>query len=445
MNIFNPVLMDKMNSIAAIKFDKHDNEVVNSLKIGGVFEVTRQDDGGNVFLSCTAPDGVGFDFIEFDGDYEDVRSRIATPWRTLRENGESIIIGLNQDKSFLSSCGMIFISYLGDNEFVVFAEPCFSYLNKVYMPPRYTATSLSLPDNIVKRAKAIVDKVHQGDFHNLSVNECRAITFELEEIIKGKATNELRSHAQRIKSQLEKAIQEIIKRKRKSLASASFDELRRKILIQQLSDCVRDKLGDDVLSKIESESLRLATKKFGIDKSKAIHLVQNIDDVELQLLSIKEKMSRVDENGSLDEYFSQNYPPRVNIFRCADCDGYSNLKFKDQTKAKKKKAFVECSSCGKVVEGGKSGPSAIYAWNLANIRRNSIGSLSHFSLSSLSREEALKEISRFERYRALMSEHLKLTAQTLPAEKRKVLNQLKGLNSALGDYLAYAKSLLNRT
>jgi hypothetical protein len=337
----------------------------------------------------------------------------------------------------------MFITLHGNDEFSVFVEQEFEYLNKTYEPRRYDPTSLSLPDSIVKRATKVIHLVEDERFDSLSVNECRSLTFELEEIIDGKATNELRQKAVITKRKLEASLKKIISRKRSSVMGAAFKELHRNILIDNLKAFITKEHGSDILSNLEQEALHSATQRFGIDTNKTKALFERNRDIESELANIRLEMANISETDILNDYFNGTYPPKVNIFRCKKCGGFSKLAFSQQTKSNKKQAMVNCTQCDNVVYGQRTGPSAIYAWNLENITSQGLKTLSAFSLNKLDRNSALERLKRFRVYQELKVKELKLMSVNMTSEQKKLLNQVKGLNTSFGDFITYANHLIS--
>jgi hypothetical protein len=105
--------------------------------------------------------------------------------------------------------------------------------------------------------------------------------------------------------------------------------------------------------------------------------------------------------------------------------------------------LVKCTECDNVVHGQRTGPSAIYAWNLENITSNRLKSLSAFSLNKLKKEEALSRLKRFRVYHELKVKELKLMSVNMTTEQKKLLNQTKGLNTSFGDFITYANKLIS--
>jgi RNase P subunit RPR2 len=443
MALNNPVAMSLVETIAVIKFDKHNENALNALNKGKLIKLSRTDKDGRTYLSATLPELTGFTFEEYDGDLEDVRSRIPKPLRTNRLDGESIQLGLIQGSSLENSCGMMFITRIDNDEFAVFVESQFEYLNKTYEPKKYDPTSLSLPDSIVKRATTIIRSVEYERFDSISVNECRSLTLELEEIIDGKATNELRKKAITTKRKLEAALKTILSRKRNAVMGSAFKELHRNVLIENLKEFITNHHGNDVLSRLEQEALHAATQRFGIDTNKTKALFERNRDIESELSNVRREMSSMDEADILNDYFDGTYPPKVSIFRCKKCGGFSKLSFNQQIKVNKKQALVKCTECDNVVHGQRTGPSAIYAWNLENITSNRLKSLSAFSLNKLKKEEALSRLKRFRVYHELKVKELKLMSVNMTTEQKKLLNQTKGLNTSFGDFITYANKLIS--
>jgi hypothetical protein len=437
-----PVEMLSRNDIFAFKFSRKNNAHLVALT-DGFIRFTRQDKGNTVRVITQCPDD-SFSLDKFNGDYDDATSRTKNYFITNRKDGESIIISLESDFEKNLESDSIFISYLGDDRFIVFAEQPFEFVNKTYTPPTYDATSLELPVKIVAQADKIAHKISNQQFGSLSVNDCRGITYELDSIINGTATNQLREKAIKLKRKLESAILEIGKKQGKNKLSLRFKEIRTNTLIEQLKDFVIANHGESVYDGIERSSLRAANDKIKEDYIHAEDVFSYEKGTEHQIVSLQAKLNESSVSSMAKDFLNEVMPPKVPISRCSLCGSRARLAVMPQVSKGKKKHEVKCQNCSNRTEGGRIGAEAVYAWNLANDKNLTYVDIKEFGLSLLAPSEALERVNALRRYQSLKQQEIALRMKVASQKEMQELKKVKGKNTVLLLLINYLTEILKK-
>lgn len=438
----NPAEMISRNDVFAFKFNRKSKSHLSALA-SGCIKFTRQDKDGAVHVLTHCPDD-NFTLERFDGDYDDASSRTKTYFITNRKDGESIILSLQDEFDQQLESNSIFISYLGNDRFIVFAEQPFEFVNKTYTPPTYDATSLELPDRIVAEADIIAYKVRNNQLGTLSVNDCRGITYELDTIISGTATNQLRQKAIKLKRTLESAIVKIGKRHGKNRLAQQFKDIRSTALIEELKAFIITHHGHDALDKIERQSLQKANEKFSNEFDNAEDVFSYESGTEHQIKAIQKKLSDSPVSDVAHSFVQESMPPKIPLSRCSECNSKVRLNIMPQIARGKKKHEVKCPTCNNRVEGGRIGAEAVYAWNLANDKKQTYRDIKEFGISLLSPELAQSRVEDLRKYQSLKSTEIALRMKVASKKEMQELKKLKGKNTVLLLLVNYLSELLKR-
>lgn len=438
----NPAEMTSRNDVFAFKFNRKSKSHLSALAKGCI-KFTRLDKNGAVHVLTQCPDD-NFTLERFDGDYDDASSRTKTYFITNRKDGESIILSLQEDFDQQLESNAIFISYLGNDRFIVFAEQPFEFVNKTYTPPTYDATSLELPDRIVAEADNIAYKVRNNQLGTLSVNDCRGVTYELDSIISGTATNQLRQKAIKLKRTLESAVLKIGKKQGKNRLAQQFKDIRATALIEELKAFVITHHGHDVIDRIERQSLQKANEKFSAEVDNAEDVFSYESGTEHQIKSIQKKLSDSPVSDVAHSFVQESMPPKIPLSRCSECNSKVRLNIMPQVARGKKKHEVKCTTCKNRVEGGRIGAEAVYAWNLANDKKQTYRDIKEFGMSLLSPELAQSRVEDLRKYQSLKSTEIALRMKVASKKEMQELKKLKGKNTVLLLLVNYLSELLNR-
>tara|TARA_B100000953_G_scaffold299896_1_gene301649 strand:+ start:2184 stop:3488 length:1305 start_codon:yes stop_codon:yes gene_type:complete len=430
------------NDIFAFKFNRKNKTHLSALTDGSI-KFTRQDKNNSVRIITQCPDD-SFSLEKFSGDYDDATSRTKNYFITNRKDGESIILSLETDIDTVLESDFIFISYLGDDRFIVFAEHPFEFVNKTYTPPSYDATSLELPEKIIAQADKISQKLSNQQFGSVSVNDCRGITYELDSIINGTATNQLREKAVKLKRKLESSIIEIGKKQGKNKLSLRFKEIRTNTLIEQLKEFVIANHGKAAFDDIERSSLRAANDKIKRDYEFADDVFSYEKGTEHQILSLQNKLQELTVSSMANDFLGNVMPPKVPISKCSQCGGRARLAVMPQISKGKKKHEVKCQNCDNRTEGGRIGAEAVYAWNLANDKNLTYRDVKEFGLSLLAPDEARERVEALRRYQSLKQQEIALRLKIASQKEMQELKKVKGKNTVLLLLLNYLSEILKK-
>lgn len=435
-----PAEMNNRDDIFAFKFNRKNSAHLSALT-NGVIKFTRQDNDRTVQVITQCP-ADSFSLEKFDGDYDDASSRTKNYFITNRKDGESIILSLEDDFDQILESNSIFISYLGDDRFIVFAEQPFEFVNKTYTPPSYDATSLDLPEKIITQADRIAHQLNNQQYGGLSVNDCRGITYELDFIINGTATNQLRDKAIKLKRKLELSILEIGKKQGKNKLSLRFKEIRTNTLIEQLKDFVITNHGKAAYDDIERNSLRTANDKIKSDYQDAEDVFSYEKGTEHQILSLQNKLHELSISPMANDFLGNVMPPKVPISNCSICGGRARLAVMPQISRGKKKHEVKCQNCDNRTEGGRIGAEAVYAWNLANGKNLTYLDVKEFGLSLLSPNDAQERVNELRRFQSLKQQEIALRMKVAGQKEFQELKKVKGKNTVLLLLINYLTEIL---
>jgi hypothetical protein len=412
--------------MVALNYERKSEAFVKCLSDGLSITLTRNDVDGETQMHVKSPDSFNLHIEVSELDIDEARTQAQSQWRTTRTNGEQIIIEGLGDASLLTAKA-IYVCKLKDDDFLVMADNCFEYINKIYSPFKYNASSLSVPNSVLDESERLIDVFKNGKGGKGAINRIRELVYNLEEIIHGKATDQLRYEATDIKKDMENTINKFREEKRKLSNQSLFKERLREKIIESLKDFIREHHGHATLSKIESEALRRTTEDSKISSVDAKEGFNTIKGFESEMIKIEQELETNRFKENIDNYLTLGIPPKVLITHCSRCGSKARFAKIEGISTKQKKHKVTCMNCSETVIGGRIGIDAIIKWNTVhkkNIKPQSLDVLGVLNTSDDAAIDVLRYVEGKMRWYSLVR-------QAKGNSALKVHNKEKGMMSIL--------------
>ena len=425
-----------------ITFHRRDCRAINALQNEGVsFKHINQEGQSYIEVSFAHDSGLSAT-LNHDLDFDLMNSRTRNHLRTVRKPNESIILKLNDSFDQFES-DSIYICYSGEDEFMLFAEQCFRYINKVYAPKISNITDLSLPEGFSHSLFRLRDEVNQYGYNRVYANRYRALIYKLEEILSGEASNPLRADAEDklriLKSELRKLRElssvthqsKLFQDKVKAYQNAAVREF---IVLHHGISVLQD-IDASCVARVEQE------QSSSCESAKALQL--NLEDNGNELGRIDTILWTLSNVTELQTFISMEKPPTLPIERCLQCKSVPLLK-KTSIPQRSRDMFVVSCKCGNQSEETKRGHEAVVNWNITN-NASSLPCIDGLHYHALTRAELRIYIGEIDKFCSLSSRRFNLLLKLEGNRYQKRFNKKKGMISVLSSINGYVKTLLKES
>lgn len=441
MHTTNTFTIKPHDTVIAIKFDRNDQSVSQLLKQNIAFQITRRGTNDNVQLSIEIPSDTLFSIIEYEGDLDELRSRTKTYWRTSKNVGESIFIGVDELPDNTES-NYLFIVSLGGNKLAVFAEPHFKFRNDLQLPNNYKHSTTNLPDEITTEAERLLRLDTSTCYDKLSLNRLRKVTFELDDILNMVGTKAIYAKARQLKYDLEIKIKELKQLKTKNNLSKEFSHDYQSNLIKSLSDFIIANHGADTLNSITGTVLRETTDSF--KNSPLDDVLERRESYEVELKKLQNEFNGNPLATTITNFMTQPNPPRFKISNCIKCHSKASISVIEPVGNKSKRHSISCTQCCNTVEAGRIGTEAILMWNQLNNSKIKISDYDILGIENLSDDAIRIKLKEANLLLTAKSREINLLQQINPTDNKSKYNKLRGMNRVLSLIIAHYRLILDK-
>lgn len=425
-----------------ISFNRKECHVITAMQNEGVsFKHVNQDNQTYIKVSFSHDSGLNAT-LNHELDFDLMNSRTRNHLRTVRKPNESIILKLNDDFDQFES-DSIYLCYSGKDEFMLFAEQCFRYINKVYAPKISNVTDISLPVAFSQSLFRLRDDVNKHGYNRVYANRYRALIYKLEEILSDEASNPLRADAEDKLRILKSELRKLRELNSVTHQSKLFQDKVKTYQDAALREFIALHHGTAVLQDIENSCVARVKRELSFS-SKSIEAVQeHLNDNGSELGRLDTMLSSLIYGMEFQTFISQEKPPTLPIVRCNQCESVPMLK-KVSVSQRSRDKFVVCCKCGNQSEETKRGHEAVVNWNIRNFA-DTLPTVDGLRYHVLNNTELKTYIGEIDKFCSLSSRRINVLLKLEGNRYQKRFNKQKGMISVLSSINGYVKLLLRQS
>lgn len=427
------------NTIVALSFNRKNEDTLNALKSLPITVVRRDTDQGITLFFETGNNAL-FSVNETNLDFDQIRGRTGTLLRTQRKDGEKIILQYTSEDKEMES-DELFFYYAGNDEITMMSESHFKVINKVYSASTYNPTDIRLDESLHDEIANINSIDSKGFYSKQKAVRYRHVIFQLDEIIRGKATNELRNEALLIKRDLEAEVQSIRTLKNKMHISKAFQDEVAKIRYELMASFIEKNHGKVTLSKIESNSIKLATDLLKANSDVIGEAISETEKLKTELAIIDRTLDTLRYVNEFTKFINRGLPPKIALMNCAKCGSKPRLNTL-VTDTKAGKASEVACKCGHAVKGGRIAVEAITKWNIAQGTKV-VDDIDGLNLT-LDLKELKAKVGEMDKFTHMIARRFAIKKQIEGNRYHKSSNKVKGMSNILMVISAYIKETMKK-
>jgi hypothetical protein len=433
--------LKEYNDVIELRLERNTVLEKRSLELHG-FSYTRADRRGAVYVDVDFEVNSGITVSKVNQlDFDLMRSRTRNHMVTERKDGEKIILKLNSDKGDFES-DRLYLCYVGNDRFILFAEACFEVVNKVYSPSSYDPSAIDLSDKFLSKVNMLRKNVKEQGYDPVYANTYRGLIYSLDEIITGKATNALRKAAENKKRILKSELRKLRELSSISHQSKTFQDRLHELEVKHLKEFIALNQGEKILSSILENAMAQATREFK-DNGFAFEDTQTlIGERQSELERIEKQLNALSYKDELLAFSKKVNPPTLSIGRCCENKCKASLTRLPDERGGRDSFCVLCT-CGK--QGGKykKDHDAIIDWNVNNIRLRDIPTIDGLRYDGLNNDALKLYIGEVDKFTSLMLRKFNLLVKLEGGRYSKRHNKHKGMVNILLSLNNYVKKTLN--
>lgn len=429
-------------TLVALKIDRN-SKTIEDFRQRGSIHITRVDNEGVTNLEFYSTHPECFSLSTTDLDLEEVRGRAQSMVRVNRQDGEKVIIELENDISNLQQDCLFFNKY-GEDRFMIWAEPAFVITNKIYNASAYKRSDVDLEESLKNDIEALLSGEAPRVYNRQRAIECRILLLRLDEIIDGEATQQLREKAIDAKFSINEELERVRLLKNKAHLAKVFKD---KVHVEKFSlmeKLIKEKLGEVELSKLHSQAMQNVKNALGINESVVGALVEVENSHESEKERVVDTLKSLPFFNELEGFISNgDKPPTIQVERCKICGKKPSITPTTTANGKTKRFVARCQ-CGATAGDGKIGADAVINWNLENADSLRVDSIPMVDFSGLSNEDIVKKIGAVDQFCHRRRRLISIETQLTPGSDKKRFNKLKGKLSILDSVSRYAKAIMKQ-
>lgn len=425
-----------------ITFHRREGGAINALRNEGVsFKHISQE--GQSYIEVSFADDSGLSAtLNHDLDFDLMNSRTRNHLRTVRRPNESIILKLSESFDQFES-DSIYLCYSGEDEFMLFAEQCFRYINKVYAPKISNITDLSLPEAFSHSLFRLRDDVNQYGYNRVYANRYRTLIYKLEEILSDEASNPLRADAEDKLRILKSELRKLRELNSVTHQSKLFQDKVKSYQDAALREFIVLHHGTAVLQDIENSCVTRVKRELSFSSESIEAAQEHLNDNGNELGRLDTMLSSLSYGVEFKTFISKEKPPTLPIERCSQCNSVPILR-KTSISQRSRDMFIVSCKCGNQSEKAKRGHEAVVNWNLSN-NASSLPCVDGLHYHALTRAELKIYIGEIDKFCSLSSRRFNLLIKLEGNRYQKRFNKKKGMISVLSSINAYVKTLLKES